>query len=294
MGSDALNSLSRPCNNAHPMGHSADSPTWKLHQLIDWEALRRKLKGLYRREESQAADPSPTHQCPCSSSCCWASGTACRMFSSNRHLKVRIDFMVSTGFEPAAGEFPDASTICRFRNRLVAAKLDQILLRSINSQLEHRGLKVQGSRGAILDATIIPSAARPNGYIDMEGQAPQIVTSADREARWVKKGNHAFYGYRGYGAVDTQDGYVEHIEVHPANEAEVNKLAQVIDAMTAANGIAPDGVLADKGYASKANRQYFKDRGMADLIEHKAAKGKPLSPVLKKLNNAIGGLRFKV
>jgi len=39
----------------------------------------------------------------------------------------------------------------------------------------------------------------------------------------------------------------------------------VIDAMTAANGIAPDGVLADKGYASKANRQFLKDRGMADL-----------------------------
>jgi len=112
-----------------------------------------------------------------------------------------------------------------------------VLLRSINSQLEHRGLKVQGSRGAILDATIIPSAARPNGYIDMDGHEPQVVTS---------------------------------------------------------NGIAPDDVMADKCYASKANRQYLKERGMADLIQHKGAKGKPLSPILKRLNTAIGGLRFKV
>lgn len=29
-----------------------DSPTWKLHQLIDWEAVSRKLKGLYRREQT--------------------------------------------------------------------------------------------------------------------------------------------------------------------------------------------------------------------------------------------------
>jgi IS5 family transposase len=264
------------------------------HQLIDWEALSRKLKGLYRREESHGGGPEPYAPLSMFKLMLLGQWHGLSDIQLEQALKVRIDFMVFTGFEPAAGEFPDASTICRFRYRLVAAKLDQVLLRSINSQLEHRGLKVQGSRGAILDATIIPSAARPNSYIDMEGEEPQIVTSADREARWVKKGNNAFYGYRGYGTVDTEDGYVEHIEVHPTNEAEVNKLPHVIDAMTAANGIAPDGVLADKGYASKANRHYLKDRGMADLIQHKAAKGKPLSPILKKLNTAIGGLRFKV
>ena len=75
-------------------------------------------------------------------------------------LKVRIDFMVFTGFEPG-DPFPDATTICRFRNRLVAAKLDQVLLKRINGQLERQGLKVSGARGAIIDATIIPSAARP-------------------------------------------------------------------------------------------------------------------------------------
>ena len=271
-----------------------DSPTWKLHQLIDWEAVSRKLKGLYRREQTQGGGPEPYAPLSMFKLMLLGQWHGLSDAQLEQALKVRIDFMVFTGFEPAAGEFPDASTICRFRNRLVTAKLDQVLLRSINSQLEHRGLKVQGSRGAILDATIIPSAARPNSYIDMEGEEPQIVTSADSQARWVKKGNNAFYGYRGYGTVDTEDGYVEHIEVHPANEAEVNKLPQVIDAMTAANGIAPDGVLADKGYASKANRQYLKDRGMADLIQHKGAKGKPLLPILKKLNIAIGGLRFKV
>lgn len=36
-----------------------DTPTWKLHQLIDWEAVFRKLKGLYRREESHGCGPEP-------------------------------------------------------------------------------------------------------------------------------------------------------------------------------------------------------------------------------------------
>nr|WP_255719343.1 transposase [Pelomonas sp. P8] len=97
-------------------------------------------------------------------------------------LKVRLDFMVFTGFEPGDGSFPDATTICRFRNRLVTAKLDQVLLRRVNVQLEGQGLKVAGSRGAIIDATIIESAARPNQHVEVddEGQA-DVVDSADEE-----------------------------------------------------------------------------------------------------------------
>lgn len=51
-------------------------------------------------------------------------------------LRVRLDLMVFTGFEPRAGELPDASAICRFRNRLVTAGLDRKLLSLINEQLE--------------------------------------------------------------------------------------------------------------------------------------------------------------
>lgn len=74
--------------------------------------------------------------------------------------------MVFTDFEPSAGEQPDASTICRFRNRLVKAELDQKLLALINGQLEQRGLKVQGARSA----TIIPSAARPRQQVDSQDE----------------------------------------------------------------------------------------------------------------------------
>ncbi|WP_162247801.1 transposase [Pelomonas sp. Root1237] len=83
-----------------------------------------------------------------------------------------------------------------------------------------------GSRGAIIDATVIESAARPNQHIEV-----------DDEARWVKKGKDAFFGYRGYSAVDTEDGYVEHVEMHPANQAEV-KLPGIVDALIA-QGIQP-------------------------------------------------------
>lgn len=166
----------------------------------------------------------------------------------------------------------------------------QKLLALINSQLEQRGLKVQGARGAIIDATIIPSAARPRQHVEGEGEQARLVDSADSEARWVKKGKHAFFGYRGHTAVDSEDGYARHVQVHPANEAEINKLPEIVEALSP--GI--EAVLADKGYASKANRQWLAERGIGDLIQHKGSAGKPVHALLKQFNKQIGSIRFKV
>jgi len=60
-----------------------------------------------------------------------------------------------------------------------------------------------------------------------------------------KKGTQAYFGYRGYAAVDSDDGYVEHVEVHPANQAEVNKLPEIVDQLEQATGQRPEAVLAD-------------------------------------------------
>ena len=267
-----------------------ETPTMKLHALLDWNDISHKLKGLYRREETHGGGPTPYDPLSMFKAMLLGQWHGLSDTQLEQALKVRIDFMVFTGFEPGM-DFPDATTLCRFRNRLVHAKLDQVLLRRITGQLERQGLKVSGARGAIIDATILQSAARPDRHIDVpdEGDA-QIIDSADREARWVKKGASAFYGYRGYAAVDSEDGYVEHVEVHPANEAEVNQLVGVVDRL--APGV--EAILADKGYASQANREALAQRGIGDLIQHKAQRNAPLQPWQRRANRLIATLRFKV
>ena len=89
--------------------------------------------------------------------------------------------------------------------------------------------------------------------------------------------------------MDSEDGYVEHVQVHPANEAEITKLPEIIEALS--RGI--KAVLADKGYASEANRQWLNERGIGDLIQHKGSAGKPVHPLLKTFNTKIGSIRFK-
>ena len=275
---------------ARPLVES--SPSMKLHELLDWGAIRSQLTGLYQREVTGAGGPEPYSPLGMFKLVLLGQWHGLSDAQLEQALRVRLDFMVFTGFEPAAGELPDASTICRFRNRLVKAELDQKLLALINSQLEQRGLKVQGARGAIIDATIIPSAARPRQHVEGEGEGEQarVIDSADGDARWVKKGKQAFFGYRGHTAVDSQDGYVEHVQVHPANEAEINKLSEIVEKLSP--GV--EAVLADKGYASRANRQWLTDRQIGDLIQHKGSAGKPVHHLLKQFNKQIGSIRFKV
>jgi IS5 family transposase len=174
------------------------SPSMKLHELLNWQAIAAQLKGLYQREISGAGGPEP--YCPLGMFKLMLLGQWHGLSDAQleQALRVRLDFMVFSGFEPSAGELPDASTLYRFRNRLVKAELDQKLLTLINGQLQQRGLKVQGARGAIMDATLIASAARPRRYVEDESGQSQVIDSADRQARWVKKGQQAYYGYRGH------------------------------------------------------------------------------------------------
>lgn len=268
-----------------------DCPYMELHRLLNWREIQAQLAGLYKRDASGAGGPEPYDRLGMFKLMLLGQWNNLSDAQLQHALRVRLDFMVFSGFEPGAGALPDASTICRFRNRLAAADgLDQKLLAEVNSQLEALGLKVQGARGAIIDATIIPSAARPNRYVEVEGEQAHVVDSADAEARWVKKGGKAYYGYRGHTVVDSEGGYVEHVQVRPANEAEITKLPELVDCL--APGV--EAVLADKGYASAANRRWLAGRGIGDLIQHKGSRGHPVHPLWRAFNRRIGSVRFKV
>ena len=118
-------------------------------------------------------------------------------------LRVRLDFMAFTGFEMGSA-IPDETTLCRFRNQLIALKLDKKLFGMLNQELEKLGLQIESAQGALVDATIIESNCRPRKEIivsvdrkeDAETNPPmiEINESKDPDGRWIKKGNKSHYG----------------------------------------------------------------------------------------------------
>jgi IS5 family transposase len=102
--------------------------------------------------------------------------------------------------------------------------------------------------------------------VDEEGEIISESQSADSEARWSKKGNQYYFGYRAYAVVDATDGYIRGMHTTPANESEQSHLHS---ALKEADFI-PKRVYADKGYASHQNRQALRAQHIKSAIMHRA------------------------
>ncbi|MBK0329383.1 IS5 family transposase [Rhodobacteraceae bacterium F11138] len=210
-----------------------------------------------------------------------------------RALKVRLDFMVFCGLDLHT-PVPDETTHCRFRNALVRGGVYDDLLAEVCRQIEDHGLKLKEAEVAIIDATLIESAARPRTHIDAprdraEGDLQDDLDmhfSADPDARWVKKGSKSTLGYKAFARTD-EEGFIDHVHTTAANRAESPEFGTMID------GAKAQRVLADKAYASRANREQLRGR-FRDGIMRKAARNRLLRGSEKRFNKLISKRRFRI
>jgi IS5 family transposase len=167
---------------------------------------------------------------------------------------------------------------------------------------------MQKTKGAIVDATLITSAARPRTEMIIQtddegkpltfedGSQPSVkVTekqSADPDATWVKKGKKSHFGYRVYDVVD-EEGYLLGSHTAPANQSEMNHFIPALE-VAKIDADKAERVLADKGSASQAHRDYLKSKKIKCGIMHKAVRNKPLCPRQKRANKLISKTRYRV
>ena len=260
--------------------------------LVDWGRISGVLRGGLKRSGLGPQGYEPVVLFKCLLLGQWHGLSDPKLEES---LRVRLDFMLFAGLDLFA-PIPDETTHCRFRNALVRAGVFDALLGEVCRQLEAHGLKVKQAEAAIIDATLIESAARPRGHIEApardraESQAPPddpaVSFSADGDARWVKKGRKSTLGYKGFARCD-EEGFIDKVHVTPANAGESPEFG------TMTEGAKAQRVLADKAYASRANRERLKGKHR-DGIMRKAARGRPLKASEKRFNRLISKRRFRV
>lgn len=294
----------------------------KLNKLVNWVELSKLLnKTLGKPQEVVAGKPSYDYLSMYKILLLqqWHNLSDPKMEES---LKTRIYFMWFTGFGLASIDFavPDETTICRFRGKLVKRKILDKLLRRVNSQLEQHNLKVKISNGAILDATLIEAAvnskAKPNVIVEdrkeddsnsggtdankpLAAELPKILKAneqsdieLDKDAKWLKKGNKNVFGYKNFVTTDTTDGYIETVEVMPANVSEIRHLDAALSTIDNHEDIKV--LFADKGYDSQANIDLLKSKGIGNGIMKKATRGMALDKKQLHRNKRISKTRYIV
>src|SRR6516162_6850711 len=189
----------------------------------------------------------------CSRSFFYSNGTRSDP-AAEEAVRDRLSFRRFCGI-PLDRETPDHSSIWRFRQTLDSLGLSAALLAEVNRQLEARGLIVK--RGTLVDATLIEASVRR----PYEGGG---VNPRDPDARFSRKRDKTYFGYKAHLAVDEESGLVRQIQMTSANVHDGRLGERLIQGDE-------QGFFADKAYDSQALRETLARRGLVDGIAWKSS-----------------------
>jgi transposase, IS5 family len=187
-------------------------------------------------------------------------------------VRDRLSFRRFCGL-PLDMETPDHASIWRFRQTIDKLGLSVALLTEVNRQLDARGFVIK--RGTLVDATIIAGAVRR----PYEGGG---VNPRDPEARFTRKRDKTYFGYKAHLAVDEESGLVRQAEMTSANVHD-SRLGEAL--------IQGDeqGYFADRAYDSQALRETLERRGVVDGIAWKVKHARYPLEAWQRLHNAWTG-----
>jgi len=180
------------------------------------------------------------------------------------------------------GDVPDASTIGRFRQKLVEHDLWEVLLGEVNRQLEAKHIIMTEGRINIIDAT--PIEAAQSG----PGKGADGEPKRDKDAGWHVKADSrgnikSTYGYSIHTGVD-EDGFIHRQTVTPGNAHDSTER----DALLLGDETA---LYADAAYSSRATRDKLERFGIDDQVQRKGYRSHPLSDADVIRNNEIAVTR---
>lgn len=213
-------------------------------------------------------------------------------------VRDRLSFMRFLGLD-LAGVVPDAKTMWAFREELKEKHLIERLFARFDECL--RALDVELKSGQIIDATLVTVPKQRNtreenkiikeGAVPIEwGQNPHKLAQKDTEARWTKKNNESFYGYKDHANVDQDTKLITAWEV---TSAEVHD-SQVLEEVLQFPEVGGTDVYADSAYRSNMLEESLIASGHTSHIHEKGTRNHPLTKAQKSNNKEKSRVRARV
>lgn len=195
-----------------------------------------------------------------------------------------------------ADTVPDQNTIREFREKLTKAGLFEDLFSTFTAHLAQLGFITR--KGCITDASFVEVPRQRNSAGDndaiKEGRVPEgwqnhpkRLAHKDLDARWTKKNQQVFYGYKNHVNVDLESKLIIRAEV---TNAAVHD-SQALDALTREGD--PETWL-DSGYSGQPCADLLASKSIAAQVCEKGVRGKPLTRAQKRSNRRKSKKRSRV
>jgi len=209
----------------------------------------------------------------------------------------RISFKKFLGLE-TADKVPDEKTVWVFRENATKTGLIEDLFSQFKSYLESQGLIF--NEGQLVDAsfTIAPrqrNTKEENEKIkkgegdDLWNEHPNKKSHKDIDARWTKKNNETFYGYKNHAKVDTKSKFINTYTVTNASVHDSQALEDLLDEKD--NG---QILHADSAYTGEEQDKTIAKYEMENQVHEKGYRNKTLTDEQKVSNKEKSKTRARV
>lgn len=197
-----------------------------------------------------------------------------------------------------ADDIPDSKTVWKFREQLIELGIILDLFTLFNSKLESLGLIAH--QGKIVDASFVEVPKQRNSAAENDqiknGQEPESFTEKpakraqkDTDARWTKKDNKAYFGYKNHIKADATSKIIVKYEVTDASVHDSQALGTLLEDRDEGQAL-----YADSAYTGENQEKAIKGKKMANLVCKKAYRNTPLSKLEKIFNREKSRVRSRV
>jgi IS5 family transposase len=272
-------------------------PLVELKHLVDFEIFRPQLAGVFAKEKTSTAGRK--------------SFDVVFMFRililqrlynlSDEQVEYQINDRHS--FQRFLGlrlghTVPDFSTVWRFREALVIAGVIKPLFHEFTRLLESRGVITKS--GTIVDASFVEVPKQRNtreeNEMVKEGKVPEDwkkqpdkLSQKDMDARWTKKNEETYYGYKNHVRADAESKIITDYAVTDASVHDSQLLPALIGVENR-----DESLFADSAYKSAETDEKLAQLNINNFIHEKAARNRPLSNMSKELNRMKSQIRCRI
>ena len=254
----------------------------KIEPLIDWEAFRPIIAGLYHNQGPQGGRPN-IDEVVMMKLLVLQSWYGLSDPELERQVADRLSFQRFLGFPET---LPDYSTVWQFRERLAESGRDRQVWEELQRQLDAKGLKVK--KGVVQDASFI--TADPGHAPADKPRGGEAKTRRSREGSWTKKGSRSYYGFKLHTKSDVDRGLIRDLETTTASvhdsQVDLSKPGEVVYRDKGYFGVRPRGYDATMRRGVRGHPLGIRDRLRNRRINRKRAPGERPFAVIKRVFHA--------
>ena len=284
-------------------------PLEKINKVIDWEIFREQIETAICKDMSKGGRP-PYDAIMLYKITMLQQWYGLSDFGVEFQVVDRYSFMRFLGLR-AGDRIPDGNTVWDFKEALEESGVDRKLFDLFNSMLREKGIITH--KGTIIDATFVTVPKRHTTVRDNEHlkageeledlpdkclerlenkeikSIDNVISQMDMDARWAKKGNESFFGYKDHVKCDSESKIITDFRVTDASVHDSQEFVNLVDEKD-------EDVKVDSGYAGEEFQEQLSEKlpGIQIHVCARAYRNKPLTDEDKRNNKEISKTRSRI